>query len=56
VLKALQDGKLSEGRYQSYLKLVKESDHYQMSLFEKRKKDRAFGRMIKTAKKHSKKK
>ncbi len=56
VLEALQNGELSEGRYQSYLKLVKESEHYQTSYLEKRKKDRAFGRMIKSAKKYDKRK
>ncbi|MFC1970815.1 ribosome small subunit-dependent GTPase A [Chloroflexota bacterium] len=49
VLQAVQDGKLDKARYQSYLKLLKESEHYQMSYAEKRKKDRKFGQFIKTA-------
>jgi len=43
---------VSEERYASYVKLRKESEHYEMSYLEKRKKDRAFGRFIKTAKKN----
>ena len=49
VLQAVQNGELSEARYQSYLKLLKESVHYQMSYAEKRRKDRKFGKFIKSA-------
>jgi ribosome biogenesis GTPase len=49
VLQAVKNGELSEARYQSYLKLLKESEHYQMSYAEKRKKDRKFGKFIKSA-------
>jgi ribosome biogenesis GTPase len=55
VLTAITNGELSEERYSSYLKLRKESEHYEMSYLDKRKKDRAFGRFIKTAKKNMKK-
>ncbi|MFZ5569427.1 MAG: ribosome small subunit-dependent GTPase A [Thermodesulfobacteriota bacterium] len=51
VLSAITSGELSEERYFNYLKLRKESEHYEMSYLEKRKKDRAFGRFLKTAKK-----
>jgi ribosome biogenesis GTPase len=54
VLTAITNGELSEERYASYLKLRKESEHYGMSYLDKRKKDRAFGRFIKTAKKNMK--
>jgi ribosome biogenesis GTPase len=54
VLTAMANGELSEERYSSYLKLRKESEHYEMSYLDKRKKDRAFGRFIKTAKKNMK--
>jgi len=54
VLTAITNGELSEERYSSYLKLRKESEHYEMSYLDKRKKDRAFGRFIKTAKKNMK--
>jgi ribosome biogenesis GTPase len=56
VLKALKNGDLSETQYQNYHKLKKESEHYQMSYVEKRKKDRKFGQFIKSAMKHNKKK
>lgn len=47
---AVESGDLSEERYASYFKLKKESDFYGMSYEEKRKKDKAFGRFIKTVK------
>lgn len=56
LLAALENGELSKKRYQSYLSLLKESEYYQMSYVEKRKKDRKFGQFIKSAMKHNKKK
>ena len=55
VLRAVRNGELNEARYQSYLKLLKESEHYQLSYYEKRKKDRKLGKFIKSAKKDVKK-
>jgi ribosome biogenesis GTPase len=52
VLIALNDGTLSRARYESYLKLRKETDHHDRSYVQKRKKDRDFGRFIKSVKKH----
>jgi len=54
VILALTDGTLSEDRYQSYLKLKKETEYYDLSCVEKRRKDRSFGRFIKSAKKSMK--
>jgi len=51
VLAAISKKELSEERYSSYMILKKESDFYEMSYLEKRNKDKAFGRFIKTAKK-----
>lgn len=51
---AVESGELSEDRYSSYIKLKKESDYYQMSYSDKRKKDKAFGRFIKSAKRQMK--
>lgn len=48
---AVKAGELSEERYSSYIKLKKESEYHEMSYLEKRKKDRAFGRFIQSAKK-----
>ncbi len=51
VLLAVENGTLSPDRYQSYLKLKKESEFHDLSYVEKRRKDRSFGRFIKSAKK-----
>jgi ribosome biogenesis GTPase len=51
---AVEDGKLSEERFSSYIKLKKESEFYEMSSLDKRKKEKAFGRFIKSAKKQLK--
>jgi len=56
VRRALRNGDLSEARYQSYLKLKRESEHYQMSYLEKRRKDKEFGKFIKSVMKHNRKK
>lgn len=55
VLMALERGELSEERYRSYLKLVRESEYHQMSYFEKRQKDKKLGRFIKSVMKHKRK-
>ena len=52
---AVGDGGLDEDRYLSFIKLGKESEYHEMSYLEKRKKDRAFGRFIKSVKKQMKK-
>jgi ribosome biogenesis GTPase len=51
VLKAVDSGEMSREHYENYLKLKDESAFYQMSHAEKRKKDRDFGRFIKSVKK-----
>ncbi len=51
---AVEGGELSEDRYSSYIKLKKESEYHEMSYLDKRKKDKTFGRFIKTAKKQIK--
>jgi ribosome biogenesis GTPase len=51
----MQNGNLSEERYQSYMKLLKEAEFNQMSYVERRKKDKQFGKMINIAKKELKK-
>lgn len=51
---ATENGELSEDRYSSYIKLKKESEYYEMSYLDKRKKDKAFGRFIKSVKKQIK--
>jgi ribosome biogenesis GTPase len=55
VLAAVNSGQLSEGQYLNFIKLKKESDFYALSSLEKKRKDRSFGRMIKSFKKQTKK-
>jgi ribosome biogenesis GTPase len=54
VVAAVSNGELSKDRYSSYMKLKKESEYHEMSYVDKRKKDRAFGRFIKSAMKQMK--
>lgn len=51
---AIEAGELSEDRYSSYIKLKRESEFHEMSYLEKRKKDKAFGRLVKSVKKRIK--
>jgi ribosome biogenesis GTPase len=52
VMAAIKAGDLSEQRYQNYLKMKKESEFNQMSYVEKRKKDKSFGKLIKSTMKN----
>jgi len=54
ILTAINSGELSESRYNNYLKLKKESDFNQMSYQDKRKKDKDFGKLIKSVMKNKK--
>jgi len=51
VLNALERGEIDTEHYDNFIKLRRESEHYLLSYAEKRKKDREFGRFIKSAKK-----
>lgn len=51
VLKSLEQGTLDKSKYNNYINLKKETEFYEMSILEKRKKDKNFGRFIKRAKK-----
>jgi ribosome biogenesis GTPase len=55
VLKALEEGRIDRGRYDNYIRLRAESDYYQMSDYEKREKDRSFGKMVNKVKKDMRK-
>jgi len=55
VLEAVNSGAISRAHYDNYIKLRQESAFYQMSYVEKRKKDRNFGKYIKSVKKQLKK-
>lgn len=51
VLHALALGEIDAAHYENYLKLKRESEYHQLSYVEKRKKDKDFGRFLKSAKK-----
>ena len=55
LLAALEDGRLTRERYDSYMSLQAESTFHEMSYAEKRKKDKDFGKYIKTVKKQLRK-
>ncbi len=50
IIEAVKKGEIEESRYSNYLKLRKESEFYEMSYQEKRKKDKSFGKMVKNYK------
>jgi ribosome biogenesis GTPase len=54
ILNAVEDGQLSEERYQNYIKMNKESIYNEMSYLEKRQKDKQFGKFRKNLMKHKK--
>lgn len=51
VLNAVEEGNLHRAHYQNFIKLRTESEFHDLSYIEKRNKDKAFGRYIKSAKK-----
>jgi len=55
VLEAVANGSLNKKRYQNYLRILRESEYYEMSYLAKRKKDKDFGKMVKKMKKVMKK-
>jgi ribosome biogenesis GTPase len=54
ILDALKTGIISQERYQNLVKLNKESAFYEMSFLEKKRKDKKFGKFIKTVMKNKK--
>jgi ribosome biogenesis GTPase len=51
VLRAVEEGSLHRAHYRNFIKLRSESEFHDLSYQEKRKKDKAFGRYIKSVKK-----
>lgn len=51
VVRAIEEGRLQPAHYQNFIKLRSESEFYDLSYLDKRRKDKAFGRYIKSAKK-----
>jgi len=56
VLSAIERGALSESRLQNYMRMQKESSYNEMSYFEKRRKDKQFGKYCKAVMKQKKNK
>jgi ribosome biogenesis GTPase len=54
VLEALENNEIERETYQNYLKLEREKEHYASTKLERRKKDKAFGKMVKDHKKNRK--
>ena len=50
VLLALENGELDKEQYSNYLNLKKEEEYFEMNKYEKREKDRRFGKLVKRAK------
>ena len=48
VIEAVENGQVSEKRYQNYIKIQKESNYNEMSYLEKKQKDKQFGKLIKS--------
>lgn len=54
VLDALNNGEIDKSSYQNYLKMKREQEHFELTVLEKRKKDKDFGKMMKNYKKNKK--
>ena len=54
ILAALKDGIISQDRYQNFMKLNKESAFYEMTYLEKKRKDKKFGKYVKSVLKEKK--
>lgn len=52
VKSALDQGEIDEMSYQNYLKMVREKDHFESTVAERRKKEKSFGKMVKHFKKN----
>jgi len=50
VIQAVENGQIDKGVYENYLKIRKEAWHYTASVFEKRKQEKSFSKMVKSVK------
>ena len=55
VIDAVKNGEIDKDSYENYLKMEREKNHFDLTLAEKRKKDKDFGKMLKNFKKDIKK-
>lgn len=51
VLEAVENGIIDNDTYKNYMKMEREKAHFQSTMYEKRKKDKAFGKMVNEVKK-----
>ena len=48
VLQALENGDLDQDAYANFQKMEREKEHFELSAYERKKKARDFGKMLKT--------
>ncbi|MCB9497052.1 MAG: ribosome small subunit-dependent GTPase A [Fibrobacteria bacterium] len=53
ILEARAQGRIGEDAYANFMKLARETSHFESTLLERRRKDKAFGKMVKNFKKSS---
>jgi len=53
VIAAVENGDLDDRQYQNFLKLEREKAHFNATVHEKRKKEKEFGKMVKSITKHT---
>lgn len=56
ILDAVEEGEIDEDSYKNYLKMEREKQHFESSVAERRKKDKDFGKMVKSVMKNKKQK
>ncbi len=54
VLEAVKNDIIDSSTYENYLKMTREQEHYESSVAERRRKDKAFGKMVKNVMKQKK--
>ncbi len=54
ILAAVENGEIGEDAYDNFQKMEKEKKHFESDTLERRKKDKDFGKMVKSVKKHRK--
>jgi len=54
VIQALEEGKIDPDSYENYLKMLKEKEHFESDLIEKKQKDKGLGKVIKDYKRFRK--
>ena len=50
VIEAVEQGEIDRRSYENFLKIEREKEHFDLTVSEKRKKDKAFGKMVKNLK------